>query len=137
MRRFLETTSERAKRYYGQFLADRKCSARNCNGLGVRVEIDPDLVIPDDSLTIDEGALKPWGADLSTKKSWSGLRTQVLRKMKVPLNVPWKKLPKKAKDALLFGLGAHTPVWRILRDCAAFRSWDSPARKSPTPAWCT
>jgi len=76
-----------------------------CNGLGVRVEIDPDLVIPDPALTIDEGALKPWGRDLSQKTSWSGLRTQILRQMKVPLDVPWRDLKKKQRDAVLHGTG--------------------------------
>ena len=76
-----------------------------CNGLGVRVEIDPDLVIPDPSLTIDEGAIKPWGTELSTKTSWSGLRSQILRQMKVPFDVPWQKLTKKQRDQVLFGTG--------------------------------
>jgi len=76
-----------------------------CNGLGVRVEIDPDLVIPDDSLTIDEGAFKPWGADLSSKTSWSGLRTQVLQQMSIPFDVPWKKLSKKQRERVLYGTG--------------------------------
>ena len=76
-----------------------------CNGLGGRVEIDPDLVIPDDSLTIDQGAIKPWGTELSSKTGWSGLRTQVLRQMKVPFGVPWKKLPKRKRDGVLHGTG--------------------------------
>jgi excinuclease ABC subunit A len=77
----------------------------DCNGLGVRVEIDPDLVIPDDSLTIDEGAIKPWGTELSSKTGWSGLRTQVLKQMKVPFDVPWKKLPTRKRDEVLHGTG--------------------------------
>lgn len=77
----------------------------DCNGLGVRVEIDPDLVIPDPTLTIDGGAIKPWGKDLSQKKSWSGLRTQVLQQMKIPLDVPWKRLKKKQREAVLHGTG--------------------------------
>ncbi|MEE2665403.1 MAG: excinuclease ABC subunit UvrA [Myxococcota bacterium] len=76
-----------------------------CNGLGVRVAIDPDLVIPDDSLTIDQGAIKPWGTELSSKTGWSGLRTQVLKQMKVPFGVPWKKLPRRKRDAVLYGTG--------------------------------
>ena len=33
----------------------------DCNGLGTRFEIDPELIVPDDSLSIDQGAIKPWG----------------------------------------------------------------------------
>ena len=47
-------------------------------GLVRTVEIDPELVVPDDSLSIDEGAIKPWWREVSQKTSWSGLRTQIL-----------------------------------------------------------
>ncbi|CAG1005046.1 UvrABC system protein A [Myxococcaceae bacterium] len=76
-----------------------------CNGLGSRVEIDPDLVIPDPSLSLDEGALKPWGGGLSTKQSWSALRTQCLRQLGVPFDVPWRRLPKRTRDLVLHGAG--------------------------------
>ncbi len=77
----------------------------DCNGLGSRVEIDADLVVPDPSLTLDEGALKPWGTGLSTKSSWSALRTQVLRQLGAPFDVPWRKLPRKLQDQILHGAG--------------------------------
>ena len=77
----------------------------DCNGLGSRVEIDPDLVVPDAALTLDEGAVKPWGGGLSTKSSWSALRTQVLRQLGVPFDVPWRKLPKKLQEQILHGAG--------------------------------
>ena len=77
----------------------------DCNGLGTRVEIDPRLVIPDENLTIDQGALKPWGADVSTKTSWSGLRVQILAELGVPFDMPWKRIPKKLRDVTLFGTG--------------------------------
>ncbi|MCC6642396.1 MAG: excinuclease ABC subunit UvrA [Deltaproteobacteria bacterium] len=77
----------------------------DCNGLGSRVEIDPDLVVPDPSLTLDEGAVKPWGGGLSTKSSWSALRTQVLRQLGVPFDVPWRRLPRRVQDQILRGAG--------------------------------
>ncbi|MCH7709509.1 MAG: excinuclease ABC subunit UvrA, partial [Myxococcales bacterium] len=76
-----------------------------CNGLGSRVEIDPDLVIPDDSLSIDEGAIKPWGREVSKKKSWTGMRTQIVKQLGIPFDVPWCKLPKHKRNQLLFGTG--------------------------------
>jgi len=77
----------------------------DCNGLGTRMEADPALVVPDESLTIDQGAIKPWGTDLSKKKSWSALRSQILKQLGIPFGVPWKKLPKKQRDQILHGTG--------------------------------
>ncbi len=77
----------------------------DCNGLGVRVEIDPALVVPDESLTIDEGAVKSWGKEISEKTSWSGLRTQILIQLGVPFDAPWRKLSKRHRDLVLRGAG--------------------------------
>ena len=77
----------------------------DCNGLGNRVEMDPDLAIPTPSLTIDQGAIKPWGGDVSTKKSWSGLRVQILEELGVPFDVPWNKIPMKLRKQTLYGTG--------------------------------
>jgi len=79
---------------------------QECNGLGVRVEIDPELVIPNPDLSIDEGAVKPWGEGVSTKTGWSnGFRAQVIQKIGVDPDKPWKSLPKKHKQALMYGTG--------------------------------
>ena len=77
----------------------------DCNGLGSRMEIDPALVVPDDSLTIDEGAIKAWGKEISQKSSWSGLRTQILQQLGVPFDVPWRRIPKRLRDQVLYGTG--------------------------------
>lgn len=79
----------------------------DCSGLGTRMGMDPDLIIPNQSLTIDEGAVAPWGTDVSKKDTgWgNGVRLQILQKMKVPLNKPWNKLSKATRDAVLFGTG--------------------------------
>ncbi|MFT5443292.1 MAG: excinuclease ABC subunit A [Myxococcota bacterium] len=78
----------------------------DCNGLGVRVEIDPDLVLPDPTLSIDQGAVKPWGDKVSEKTGWStGFRAQVIAHLKIDPHKPWKKLSKRHRDALLYGTG--------------------------------
>jgi excinuclease ABC subunit A len=78
----------------------------DCNGLGNRVEIDPQLVVPDDSLSIDEGAIKPWGPDVSEKSNWTtGYRAEVCAEIGVDMNRPWRKLPKRHRDLLLNGSG--------------------------------
>jgi excinuclease ABC subunit A len=76
-----------------------------CNGLGTRVEIDPRLAIPDESLSIDQGAVKPWGKELSQKESWSALRTQILRQLGIPFDVPFAELTKRQREIVLHGTG--------------------------------
>jgi len=76
----------------------------DCNGLGTRFEIDPDLVVPDPSLAIDEGAVKPWGEDVSQKDGWgSGFRRQILKHLKISTTKPWSKLTDKQRDMILYG----------------------------------
>jgi excinuclease ABC subunit A len=77
----------------------------DCNGLGTRVEIDPELVVPDDSLSIDEGAIKPWGREVSQKTSWSGLRSQILEQLGIPFDVPWRRLSRRQRELVLRGTG--------------------------------
>ena len=76
----------------------------DCNGLGTRFEIDPDLVVPDPSLSIDEGAVKPWGEDVSQKDGWgSGFRRQILKSLKISTTKPWTKLTDKQRKQILYG----------------------------------
>ncbi|OQX69470.1 MAG: excinuclease ABC subunit A [Sorangiineae bacterium NIC37A_2] len=78
-----------------------------CGGLGIKTAIDPDLVIPNPDLSIDEGAIVPWGSDVSEKDTgWgSGMRLQILRQLKIPLDKPFRKLPQKTRDLILYGTG--------------------------------
>ncbi len=83
-----------------------------CNGLGSRVEIDPELVVPDESLSLDGGAIKPWGPEVSTKTGWvHGFRGQICQKLGIEMNRPWRKLPKRQRDLLLWGAGER--VFRV------------------------
>ncbi len=78
----------------------------DCNGLGTRVEIDPQLVVPDDSLSIDEGAIKPWGPGVSEKSNWTtGYRAEICEAMGVDMDRPWRKLPNRQREMLLYGAG--------------------------------
>ncbi|MAI77595.1 MAG: excinuclease ABC subunit A [Deltaproteobacteria bacterium] len=77
----------------------------DCNGLGTRFEFDPDLVVPDDSLTIEEGAIKPWGEKTSEKTGWgANYRKQVMEQLDINPDRPWKKLPVRQRKALLQGV---------------------------------
>jgi excinuclease ABC subunit A len=76
----------------------------DCNGLGSRVEIDPDLVVPDADLSIDGGAIKPWGGDVSEKTTW-GFHGQILQQLGVPFDRPWRRLSERQREQILYGTG--------------------------------
>ena len=78
-----------------------------CNGLGTRVEIDPDRVVPDPDRTLDGGALAPVGQNVSSKNGWvHSYIGQVVRAAGVDCDVPWRKLPQQHRDLLLLGAEA-------------------------------
>ncbi|MEM7413133.1 MAG: excinuclease ABC subunit UvrA [Myxococcota bacterium] len=86
-----------------------------CNGLGTRTDIDLRLVIPDESLSLDEGAVKSWGPKVSEKVGWSsGFRAQIVSQLKIDFDRPFAKLPKKQREQLLYGTADRTyPVkWK-------------------------
>jgi excinuclease ABC subunit A len=78
----------------------------DCNGLGHRFEIDPELVVPDDALSIDGGALKPWGENVSEKEGFgSGFRIQILEQLRIDPDKPWQRLTDTQKEQILYGTG--------------------------------
>jgi excinuclease ABC subunit A len=73
-----------------------------CSGIGTKLEVDFDLIIPDDSISINEGAIAPWAGGQSSEyflRLLEALATEV----KFSLDKPWKTLSEKAKDAILNG----------------------------------
>ncbi len=77
-----------------------------CKGLGTRMEMDRDLVVPDKSLSIWQGAITPFASSLQREEGWNSRIFEALeRDMNVDLDVPWKKLPKKTRDIVLYGTG--------------------------------
>jgi excinuclease ABC subunit A len=72
-----------------------------CDGLGVKLGFDPDLIVPDKDKTLHKGAIAPWS------KGPSPLYTQTLqalaRHFKFSMDEPWWKLPQKARDIVLHG----------------------------------
>ncbi len=72
-----------------------------CDGLGTRLEVDSELIVPNDELSIEEGAIAPWaGARL---EYWHRLLEAVAKAHRVSTKTPWKRLPKEAREAILFG----------------------------------
>ena len=76
-----------------------------CHGLGSKLEIDPVLVVPNTSLTLDEGTIHPW-QHTSNQMSWSGsILTAMATAEKIPLNRPWKELTEEQQQKVLYGTG--------------------------------
>src|SRR5439155_2345269 len=72
-----------------------------CDGLGTRLEVDPELIVPNDELSIEEGAIAPWaGARL---EYWHRLLEAVAKSHRVSTKTPWRRLPKEAREAGLYG----------------------------------
>jgi excinuclease ABC subunit A len=76
-----------------------------CSGLGTRMEMDPDLVVPNPDLTINEGAVKPLGA-VGEGTGWgTDLVRAVARERGIDLNRPWRALPAAHRKVILYGTG--------------------------------
>lgn len=77
----------------------------DCKGLGTKLTIEPDLVIPNPKLTLAEGAVRPWSKTTS-RLSWYGRILQsVASEYGFSVNTPVKDLPKKFVDVVLYGTG--------------------------------
>jgi excinuclease ABC subunit A len=73
-----------------------------CTGLGNKMEVDPELVIPNPDLSLEEGAIDPWASG-HIFDYFFRLTKALSNELDFPLDVPWKKLPQKARTALLHG----------------------------------
>jgi excinuclease ABC subunit A len=76
-----------------------------CSGLGTRMEMDPELVVPNPDLSVNEGAVKPLGA-VGEGTSWgTDIVRAVARERGIDLNKPWRALPAQHRKVILFGTG--------------------------------
>jgi excinuclease ABC subunit A len=93
-------------------------ACEGCKGLGTTMEVDPDLVVPDPKLSIEEGAIEPWGEGRDGWY-WGQLKT-VAKDLGFTLDMPWEKLTKEQQKVILHGAGDKE-----------FRfSWESSSGKS-------
>jgi excinuclease ABC subunit A len=74
-----------------------------CHGLGFQKVIDPELVVPDPTLSLGEGALQPWNRGVTAY--WRRLIASVAESYDVDADKPWAKLTKPEKDIFLYGTG--------------------------------
>ena len=72
-----------------------------CTGIGVRLEVDPDLIVPDDEKSLREGAVAPWSQ--TSSEYYERVLTALASDMGFSMDAPWRALPERARDAVLHG----------------------------------
>ncbi len=80
-----------------------------CAGLGIRKEVDPELVVPDPDRTLAEGAVAPWSMG-HTAEYFTRMLASLGEAMGFDINTPWRKLPAKARKAILEGCDEQVHV---------------------------
>ena len=73
-----------------------------CTGIGTKLEVDEELVVPDDDLSINDGAIAPWSGGQSSEY-FARLLEALAGELKFSLDNPWRKLSTKAREAILHG----------------------------------
>jgi len=74
-----------------------------CDGLGTKLFFDPELVVPDERLSLREGAVAPWAN--SSSQYYSQTLDSLARHYKISTNEPWRDVPEKVQNAILYGSG--------------------------------
>ncbi len=72
-----------------------------CTGIGSRLEVDPDLIIPDEDATLEGGAVAPWSQ--TSSEYFQRVLTALADDLEFAMDTPWRALPQRAKDAILYG----------------------------------
>ncbi|MFZ5673678.1 MAG: excinuclease ABC subunit UvrA [Pseudomonadota bacterium] len=76
-----------------------------CDGLGTELRFEPDLVVPDGTLSLRDGAILPWAKTGNTSPYYTQTLEALAKHYKFSMTAAWKELPKKARDVILFGTG--------------------------------
>ena len=76
-------------------------ACEECEGIGVKLNVDPKLVVPDEKKTISEGAIVPWAK--STSLYYAQTLASLAKHYKFTLDEKWKNISKKVKDIILYG----------------------------------
>jgi excinuclease ABC subunit A len=79
----------------------------SCDGLGEKLYFDPRLVVPNESLSIQGGAVVPWARSQPPSPYYMQVLGSLARAYKFSLHTPWKELPEEARDAVLYGTHGH------------------------------
>lgn len=97
-------------------------SCTTCDGLGIKLEVDIDLVIPDKSKTLREGALVPWNPISSNY--YPTMLEQAMTQFGVDMDTPFEKLSKAEQDLALYGSGEREFHFHYINDFGGERNID-------------
>jgi excinuclease ABC subunit A len=84
-------------------------ACEECSGIGTKLEVDEELIIPDDSISINEGAIAPWAGGQSSEY-FLRLLEALASELKFSMDNPWNKLSVKAKEAIINGFDYEVHV---------------------------
>ena len=93
----------------------------SCTGLGFKKVIDPDLVVPDPTLSVAEGALQPWRSGYSGY--WRRLNKAVATTYGIDIDTPWQELTDKEREVFLYGTGSERHTIRTRSRAGRQRSY--------------
>lgn len=77
------------------------CSA--CSGIGTRLEVDEELIIPNPELSLSEGAIAPWSLGTATTEYWNRLLEGLSKELGFSMDTPWEKLGNDVRQTVLHG----------------------------------
>lgn len=80
-----------------------------CNGIGVKMEIDPDLIIPNKNLTLNEGAVTPWAKSNKKENYYHQMLEAVSKHFNFSMDTPFMKLTNEQQDIILYGCDDKIP----------------------------
>jgi excinuclease ABC subunit A len=81
-----------------------------CGGLGTELHFEAELVVPDPTLSLRDGAIQPWAKSGSASPYYMQTLEALAKHFRISMSTPWEKLPKKARDGILFGTGDEEVV---------------------------
>ncbi|MFQ3534922.1 MAG: excinuclease ABC subunit UvrA [Aggregatilineales bacterium] len=94
-----------------------------CQGLGVRLEIDPSLIVPNPDLTLQDGAISELAWAIGGESASMAILLTVARENKVPVDRAWRELTSKQRDIILYGTGDRRYTVRYIGSDGTPRQW--------------
>ncbi|WP_407416159.1 excinuclease ABC subunit UvrA [Methanobrevibacter sp.] len=80
-----------------------------CNGIGSKMEIDPDLIVPDKTLTLNEGAIAPWSKSSKKENYYYQMLEAVSKHFNFSMDIPFEELDKEYQNTILYGCNDKIP----------------------------
>ncbi|MCS6870106.1 MAG: excinuclease ABC subunit UvrA, partial [Anaerolineae bacterium] len=94
-----------------------------CQGLGMRLEIDPSLIVPNPDLSLQDGAISELAWAVGSESASMTILLTVARENKVPTDKPWRELTEKQRDIILYGTGDRRYTVQYVSSDGLPRQW--------------